>query len=311
MLALPGLAGRFANPRWRTAAMTKARVLMCPPVHFNVDYEINPWMQGNLGAVSHDLALRQWEQLREVLAREARIELVAPRAGLPDMVFTANAGLVFGRQFVPSNFAHPERQGEREYFARWFAAAGYTVLDMPHAPGDYLAFEGAGDALYSTDAPVLWVGHGFRTDARAPAWLAQHLDVEVVALRLVDPRYYHLDTCFCPLADGVLLWNPGAFDAQSRAAVEARVPAHKRIAVGAEDAAAFACNAVGFDDVVVVNQATPGLTQALQDAGLRVVATPLSEFMKSGGAAKCLTLRLDTEALDWFGQASVRAAAAA
>ncbi len=291
--------------------MTKARVLMCPPVHFNVDYEINPWMRGNLGAVSHALALRQWEQLREVLAREARIELIAPRTGLPDMVFTANAGLVHGRRFVPSNFAHPERQGERAYFARWFGAAGFEVLDMPHAPTDYLAFEGAGDALYSTDAPVLWVGHGFRTDARAPAWLTQRLDIEVVGLRLTDPRFYHLDTCFCPLADGVLLWNPGAFDEASRAAVEARVPAPKRIAVGAEDAANFACNAVGFDEVVVLNRATPALQQALEAAGLRVVATPLSEFMKSGGAAKCLTLRLDTEALDWFGQGAQRGLAVA
>lgn len=290
--------------------MTEARLLMCPPAHFNVDYEINPWMRGNLGAVSNALATRQWEQLREVLAHHASVELIAPRAGLPDMVFTANAGLVHGHRFVPSNFTHPERQSERAYFARWFAAAGYEVLDMPHAPGDYLAFEGAGDALYSTDAPVLWVGYGFRTDPRAPAWLAQRLDVEVVGLRLADPRYYHLDTCFCPLADGVLLWNPSAFDEASRAAVEARVPARKRIAVGAEDAAAFACNAVGFDDVVVLNRATPALTQALRMHGLRPHATPLSEFMKSGGSAKCLTLRLDTGALDWFARAQAQAAVA-
>lgn len=291
--------------------MTRARFLMCPPAHFNVDYEINPWMRGNLGAVSTDAAARQWMDLHDLIARHAEVELVPAHAGLPDMVFTANAGLVHGRTFVPSNFAHVERQDERAHFARWFADAGFEVLDMPHARTDYLAFEGAGDALYSTDAPVLWVGHGFRTDARAPAWLAERLDVEVLPLRLVDSRYYHLDTCFCPLDDGALLWNPNAFDAPSRALIEARTSASRRIAVGAEDAAVFACNAVGVDDLVVLNQATPALVEALQSLGRRVVATPLSEFMKSGGAAKCLTLRLDTGALRWFGHGRMRAQALA
>lgn len=279
--------------------MTRPVFFMCPPEHFNVDYEINPWMRGNLHLVDVEHAAAQWQALHALLSTHAEVRLASAQAGLPDMVFTANAGLVYGKIFVPSNFAHPERQGERAHFVRWFEAQGFAVADMPHQGPQAIAFEGAGDALYSTDAPILWVGHGFRTDARAAEWLRARLPVEVVPLKLVDPRYYHLDTCFCPLPGGVLLWNPLAFDAPSRAAVEARVAAARRIEVGAQDAAAFACNAVAFDDVVVLNHASAALRTAFERFGLRVLDTPLSEFMKSGGSSKCLTLRLDAHFAPW------------
>ncbi|HEU4621412.1 MAG TPA: arginine deiminase-related protein [Burkholderiaceae bacterium] len=274
-------------------------VLMCPPRHFNVDYEINPWMRGHLNSVDTVRAARQWQQLHDTLARFAELRLVEARAGLPDMVFTANAGLVAGNIAIPSNFAHAERQGEREHFARWFANAGFNVVDMPHTGPDAIDFEGAGDALYATDEPLLWVGHGFRTDPRAVEWLRAQLNVEVIGLRLIDPHYYHLDTCFCPLIDGQLLWNPLAFDEASRAVIEARVPASRRIAVAGDDAASFACNAVNLGDAVVLNHISPALRDAIVRHGLQPVELALSEFMKSGGAAKCLTLRLDTGFAPW------------
>ena len=121
----------------------------------------------------------------------------------------------------------------------------------------------------------------------------ERLGVDVVTLKLTDTRFYHLDTCFCPLEGGYVLYYPPAFDEPSRAAIEARVPASKRIAIGEEDALAFACNAVNIDDRVVVNRATPEFVRALGDKGFEVLQTPLSEFMKAGGSAKCLTLRLD------------------
>ncbi|CAN5294212.1 hypothetical protein BH09PSE6_BH09PSE6_25330 [soil metagenome] len=279
------------------------RFLMCAPAHFDVDYEINPWMKGNLGQVDHRLAATQFAGLRDALsdgAHGAELEWVEPVDGLPDMVFTANAGLLLGRSFVPSNFAHPQRQGEREPFARWFATRGWQVLDMPAS----LSFEGAGDALFDSASARLWMGHGFRTDRGAADWLAQALapiepGIEVVPLHLVDPRYYHLDTCFCPLADGGLLWNPSAFDDASRAAVMARVDASRRIEVDADDAARFACNAVSFGHTVVLGQVSDRLVAQLAARGLAAVRVPLGEFMKAGGSAKCLTLRLDAGDLAW------------
>ncbi len=70
------------------------RFLMCEPRFFEVCYVINPWMEGNQGKVNSDLAKQQWNNLHGIVSRLASVELIEPIAGLPDMVFTANAGLV-------------------------------------------------------------------------------------------------------------------------------------------------------------------------------------------------------------------------
>jgi N-dimethylarginine dimethylaminohydrolase len=124
-------------------------------------------------------------------------------------------------------------------------------------------------------------------------FLSGALGIEVLALNLVDPRFYHLDTCFCPLDGGSLMYFPAAFDAASRAVIESRVPANRRIAIGEADAVNFACNAVNIDRQIVLNRASPSLVQALAARGFSVGQRGLGQFMKAGGAAKCLTLRLD------------------
>ena len=156
-----------------------------------------------------------------------------------------------------------------------------------------IPFEGAGDALFDRGARRLWFAHGHRSVLAAKDVIAGHVHGEVVPLRLTDQRFYHLDTCFCPLDGGCLLYYPAAFDAASRETIERLVPGGKRIAVGDEDALAFACNAVRVGRHVVVNRATQALVDALALRGFEVIQTPLSEFMKAGGSAKCLTLRLD------------------
>jgi lysine-ketoglutarate reductase/saccharopine dehydrogenase-like protein (TIGR00300 family) len=155
-----------------------------------------------------------------------------------------------------------------------------------------LPFEGAGDALFDREGRWLWAGYGFRSELDSHPYLAKWLDVEVLSLRLMDDRFYHLDTCFCPLSNGYLLYYPPAFDAYSNRLIEMRVPAEKRIAISEPDAVNFACNAVNIDRVVVLNKASTDLKQRLGQAGFTVLETPLTEFLKAGGAAKCLTLRV-------------------
>lgn len=263
--------------------------LMCPPEYFNVAYIINPWMHGNLKRIDNAVAKQQWRALYDALTDRATVRLVHPQPGSPDMVFTANAGLVKGKRFVCSRFRYPERQYEEPYFADWFMDRGYEVSLMPRD----CPFEGAGDALFDRGEPLLWMAHGHRSIEGARQVLEERLDVEIALLKLVDGRFYHLDTCFCPLEGGFVLYYPPAFDEESRAAIERRVGAERRIAIEEEDALAFACNAVGIDATVVVNRATPALAKTLARKGFEVVQTPLSEFMKAGGSAKCLTLRLD------------------
>ncbi len=264
------------------------RILMCAPHHYEVDYVINPWMEGNLHRSSRDRAEVEWNKLYEVLKTYATVDLIEPQPGWPDMVFTANAGLVLGNTVVLSCFFHPERQGEEPYFQQWFADQGYTVHTLPKS----LPFEGAGDALLDRAGRWLWAGYGFRSELDSHPYLAKWLDLEVLSLRLVDHRFYHLDTCFCPLAEGYLLYYPAAFDTYSNRLIELRVPAEKRIPIDEPDAVNFACNAVNIEQIVVMNKASDGLKQILGDRGFKIIETPLTEFLKAGGAAKCLTLRM-------------------
>ena len=264
------------------------RFLMCPPDHYDVDYVINPWMEGNIHKSSRDRAVEQWQKLHYVLKDHAIVDLVKPAQGWPDMVFTANAGLVLGQNVVLSRFYHKERQGEEPYFKQWFEEQGFTVHELPKD----LPFEGAGDALLDREGRWLWAGYGFRSELDSHPYIAKWLDIEVLSLRLIDERFYHLDTCFCPLAGGYLLYYPEAFDSYSNRLIEMRVPAEKRIAIEEADAVNFACNAVNVDGIVIMNKVSENLKERLQKAGFQVIETPLTEFLKAGGAAKCLTLRV-------------------
>ena len=265
------------------------RYLICSPDHYDVDYEINPWMAGHVHRSCRQRAQEQWEQLVALLEAHAAVERIAPQPGVPDLVFTANAGVVVERQVVLSRFLHPERQREEPLFQRWFEENGFQVHLLPRD----LPFEGAGDALLDRQGGWLWAGYGFRSELDSHAYLARWLSIEVLSLRLIDERFYHLDTCFCPLSDGSLLYYPPAFDFYSNQLIEKRVAAEKRLAVAEADALQFACNAVNVDQIVILNRASDGLRQQLEGRGFQVLETPLSEFLKAGGAAKCLTLRLN------------------
>ncbi|MEL6911166.1 MAG: TIGR00300 family protein [Cyanobacteria bacterium J06555_3] len=269
------------------------RILMCAPDHYDVDYVINPWMEGNIHKSSQEKAVEQWSKLNYVLNDIAKVDLVQGQPGVPDMVFTANAGLVLGDNAVLSRFYHPERQGEEPYFKQWFEDNGFNVFELPQD----LPFEGAGDALLDREGRWLWAGYGFRSELDSHPYLAKWLDIEVLSLRLIDDRFYHLDTCFCPLSGGYLLYYPGAFDSYSNHIIEGRVPAAKRIAIAEADAINFACNSVNVGQTVVMNKASDSLKQHLADAGFAVIETPLTEFLKAGGAAKCLTLRINEPVL--------------
>jgi N-dimethylarginine dimethylaminohydrolase len=116
--------------------------------------------------------------------------------------------------------------------------------------------------------------------------------VEVISLRLVDLRFYHLDTCYCPLRGGYLLYFPAAFDAESNAKIEMCYPKERRIPVREVDALRFACNAINVDRLVLLNEISGELSRRLEMRGFQVVQVRMTEFLKAGGAAKCLALRL-------------------
>ncbi|HWC50187.1 MAG TPA: arginine deiminase-related protein [Nitrospira sp.] len=265
-----------------------SRLLVCPPDYFSIDYEINPWMHRS-NVVNPDLAVRQWHSLMEVLEREvgAMLERMAPVPGLPDLVFTANAGVVVGRKAVPSRFRYPERQREEAHFEGWFREHGYEIVTLESE----MYFEGAGDLL---GFPDNWFGgYRQRSDIRAFPILSEIFQHEILPVELVDGRFYHLDTCFCPLSGGELLYFPAAFDRYGQAAIAERIAAARRLAVPESEALKFACNAVCVGKHVVLPAGCPETMKWLEMRGYEPHPVPLDEFMKSGGSAKCLTLALD------------------
>ncbi len=265
------------------------RILVCRPTFFDVEYVINPWMEGQIGRVDRARAERQWGALMERVAHVAQLEEVVPQPASPDMCFTANAGLVADGRVVPAHFRMPERAAEEAPFGAWFTQAGFDLSRLP----DEDAFEGEGDALFQPGEPLLWAGYGVRSALETHVALGKTFGVEVVSLRLVDPRFYHLDTCFAPLPDGRVLYYPAAFDDQSQRAIERRIASENRIALDDADAIGFACNVLRIGERLYMNSASPGLVRTLAGWGFETIVQPVDEFLKAGGGVKCLSLILD------------------
>jgi N-dimethylarginine dimethylaminohydrolase len=268
------------------------RILMCPPDHFGIEYEINPWMNVRVGSDA-ERARKQWDALYQALADlGVALELIEPVKGLPDLVFTANCGLIYRKLFIISRFRYGVRQGEAPHFETWARRSGFDVVNMPEG----YHFEGAGDALFCGE--TLIAGYRFRSDVRSHQWIGEKIGQEVLPLELIDPRFYHLDTCFCPLAPDLALFYPGAFDEYGLSVLRDRIPG--LIEVAADEAISFSCNAVVVGRTVILNEGAPKLARALGQRGFGVRPLGFSEFIKSGGSAKCLTFRADgEEAASW------------
>lgn len=259
-------------------------VLMCPPEHYDIIYEINPWMDTDRPA-RHRVARQQWQTLYETyLGLGVEVKLIEPVAGLPDMVFTANAGLVRGQQFIVSNFRHHQRQPEAAIFGEWFGARGYQILRLP----ENCLFEGAGDGFFWRD--VLLAGFGPRSSADSHRYIENLLGLDVVSLELVDPYFYHLDTCLCLLNEETMVYYPPAFSAESVARIKSLNA--NLIEVEDDEARRFACNSVPVQNKFVMNEGCRHLPKELRSLGYEPVELDLSEFIKGGGNARCLTIEI-------------------
>jgi N-dimethylarginine dimethylaminohydrolase len=277
----------------------KARLLMCPPEHFGVRYAINPWMDPPswtrndqaLTAASH----HEWRTLRDTLVSlGASIELVPTAATVPDLVFTANAAVVLDRKALLARFRHPERQKEEVHFETTFRALQRRgLVDCIDKLPDEVVLEGAGDCVWDVRRNQFWMGYGPRSDAAAEQIVKEAFDVELVALELANPSFYHMDTALGPLSRGEVMFVPDVFTKKGRATIYDQVNACQRIVVDVHDACQLAANAVRIGDTLVMSSCGDRLRSDLTKRGYHVVATPLCSFLRSGGSAFCLTLRLD------------------
>jgi N-dimethylarginine dimethylaminohydrolase len=269
------------EPRRRRA--TARSYLMCPPRHFAVTYAINPWMRPDQ-PTDAALAMRQWAQLRQVyLDLGHDVRTIEPVAGLPDMVYSANGATVVDGTVLGVRFAHPERAGEAGAYLDWFRKHGYE--DVREAG---VVNEGEGDILFT--GQVLLAGYGFRSDLAVAGELAAAFGVPVVSLRLVDPRYYHLDTALCVLDADTAMYYPAAFDDDARAAIAGEFA--ELIEAKDEDAEVLGLNAVSDGLHVVLPVQARNLAAQLRERGFDPIGVDLSELLKGGGGPKCCTLEL-------------------
>lgn len=258
------------------------RVLMCEPTKYDVVYEINPWM--HVGEKPNKkLAHTQWRHLHDTYKKlGVEVELIAQGNNLPDMVFTANAGVVLGKTFIRSNFKHMERKGEEKYFHSWFERKGFTVKTLPRPQG------GEGDALFYRKK--LYMGHGFRSYPEMHHVVEKIHNVPIVSLELIDPYFYDFDTAFCPIGELGFLYYPDAFPEKSRKKLEKTDGA---IPITKKQAENFVCNSVYVDDKMLVGYLDKDLKKKLSNLKVDPIEMDMSEFKKGGGGIKCLTLYID------------------
>jgi N-dimethylarginine dimethylaminohydrolase len=279
----------------------RAHLVMSSPDCFEVSYRINPWMEPERWHPSArqlaDEARHGWQQLKSTYEQlGAAIEVQAPAAGLPDMVFTANAAMVLDRKVLLARFACAERRGEEAHDRAFFDALhARSVLDEIVEPPAGMLFEGAGDAQWDARRELLWVGHGQRTSGGMHRVISEIYSVAAEPLHLVDPRFYHLDTCLCLLPGGEALFYPPAFSADSCARLRGRIGPDLLIEASHEDAHHLAVNAVGLGRDVVMCHASARLRAVLSERGYRTHVVPLEPFNRSGGGTYCLTLRLNLQ----------------
>lgn len=276
-----------------------ARLALCPPDHFAVVYAINPWMDPGRWGQGADALKRQaraeWQGFKNALAAAgAEIELVKPEPGLPDMVFTANAAVVLDRKAQVARFRWPERQGEEAHFLAYFRGlVARGLLDHAEMLPQGMTQEGAGDCIWDASRGLFWAGHGPRSSLTAAARTAEFFGVPVVPLELVSQRFYHMDVCLCPLPGGEILCHSAALSAASYGRLREEAGRDKLIDVGPEDAAGFAANAVAIGNKVIMSACGDDLRARMAERGYEAVVVPLEAFRMAGGAAFCLTLRLN------------------
>jgi len=260
------------------------RAAMCPPSYYKVVSKINPWMDPTK-PVDLSVAQQQWMGLKRDLEKVGvRVDVVEPQPHLPDMTFACNSGTAWKNKVYLARFRHPERQPEREFFEKWYRDQGFEIYK-----DDKYFFEGGGDAKFSSPNK-LFGGYGFRSDKGAYDLIRKMGDFKVVLCNLKDPRFYHLDTCFLPLDEQNALYFPPAFTPDSIAEMKKEI---NLIAVDEADALRFVCNGIVVGKTAFLPPGCQSTRTLIEPLGFQVVESPMSEFLKGGGAMQCLLLRCD------------------
>ncbi len=276
------------------------RVLMCSPDYFDIVDVKNVHMQGHIGNTDKAQVNAQWQSLKDaydaLLANKVLDEVsVIPGAkDCEDMVFCANQTLPWKMEdgsevVVMSRMRHESRQREVPYFEEFFKNKGFKPLHFNNVK----MFEGMGDVIPHPRKRLLYGGYGHRTTAEAYDELATMLQTPVVALELINPKFYHLDTCFVPLSKDSVMLCKEAFTEDGLAMI--RQLFNKVYYIPEYEAEKyFSLNAHAFDahgtKTAILQKGSAITVDVLKQEGYNVVEIETGEFMKSGGSVFCMKM---------------------
>lgn len=276
------------------------RILMVKPTYFHLENPINPHMKkadGSLHSLNKAKALDEWQELRRAYENIGlEVFEASPVEGLPDMVFCANQSLPgvsrSGELMAAlSNMANDTRHLEVPAIAQALQGLGYKTQELAERSGSSF-FEGMGDALWLPGYRVLIGGYGYRTHRAAYERLAEFFDVTVLCLQLVNPRFYHLDTCLSLLDDRTALACREAFTADGWRLLTKVFERLIEVPLSEADSPGFACNAHCPDGRhVLLQKGSPVTVSRLKELGFRVIELSTEEFIKSGGSVFCMKLQ--------------------
>jgi len=282
------------------ARPTTTLLMMCPPDHYEVGYAINPWMDpegwSRDPVGNQKLAQEEWQALKSLYESLGAAVIEEPAVeDLPDLVFASNAGFALDKKMLLAHFRNPERQGEEQINARFFEECRRdgTLVSVDSMPADVF-FEGGGDAVFDKFRNLIWLGHGQRSSFEAKEILERTFGLKIVDLPLISADFYHLDTALAPLPRGHIMYVPRAFDEETIARIK-EVAGNDTylIPLSEEESGSFCANAVALRDHIVLGACSDQLRGRLEEFGYQVHTTPLPRFLMGGGAAYCLTCRLD------------------
>ena len=305
--------------------MTQRWVLMGDPTHFSVKGGANPHTRTRWGTrrrVDRELAIRQWQRLRDTLTDLGiRVLAVPPVPRWPGTVYPANAGFMKDvdrplppgeRRFHLANLL-PTRAGEKDHYRAVLIGAGIPVREID----ERYRFEGEADFFPAGDLYLLTHGglerqrfvpalafppwrrvYGFRTDVAVEALLAPLVKPRrVLRVELRLETHYHGDTALCAFGPGrryLLAWRdalePGAMGLLRERFHE------DLIEIYADDAARYAANSFTYTPeggsesfLVVPDGLSDTLLGEIRERGVTPVPVDVSEFLKKGGGSvKCM-----------------------
>lgn len=272
------------------------KVMVVNPSEFEIKYVINPHMKGHIGDVDKVLAFKEWEALKEAYQELGLyIHEVEGAKGFPDMVFCANQSLPNitangTKQVVMSVMHAPQRKGEVPHIQKVYEESSYNILHLDESK--FTDFEGMGDAIWHFKKRLIWGGYGFRSSLDVYSHISETFKTPVIALELVNDKFYHLDTCFCVLNEETVLIYPNAFAEEGLELIRAIFPTV--IEANTHEAEnLFACNAVCPDGKnVFIQKGCIEVNGILENLGFKVHEFSTDEYLKSGGSVFCMKMML-------------------